>query len=181
MNVQMPLGNHAEGLCHLSGTTFDGVPFQVALSSSTAIDNGATAKIYRGNIVASEPLAVAVKIFGQMMGTVEQEIFQVAEAMDHLHTNEQLVHGDLKCANVLISDFGDALLADFGLSTFAEKSQTNSTTLTGIRQMHTVRFAAPELLLGSDTPSAEPGSKTRHSDVYAFGMLVLEKIRLGQA
>ncbi|EJD36963.1 kinase-like protein [Auricularia subglabra TFB-10046 SS5] len=47
-------------------------------------------------------------------------ILQVGEAVNYLHTVEGLVHGDLKCANVLVSDFGDALLADFGLSTFVQ-------------------------------------------------------------
>ena len=71
----------------------------------------------------------------------------------------------------MISDSGEALLADFGLSTFAEKSQAASATLSGIRAMHTVRFAAPEILLGEDHAVV---SKTRECDVYAFGMLIIE-------
>ncbi|EJD39871.1 kinase-like protein [Auricularia subglabra TFB-10046 SS5] len=96
------------------------------------------------------------------------------EGLDYLHSVEQLVHGDIKCANVLISDFGDALLADFGLSTFAEKTHSALATMTSIRQMNTARFAAPELLLGPTPTAARPPSKTRESDVYAFGMLILE-------
>ncbi|EJD37052.1 kinase-like protein, partial [Auricularia subglabra TFB-10046 SS5] len=101
-------------------------------------------------------------------------ILQVAEAVNHLHSVERLVHGDLKCANILVSDYGEALLADFGLSTFLEKSQATLATMTGIRQLYTARFAAPELLAGGVDPSAKPQSKTCESDVYAFGMLVLE-------
>ncbi|EJD39873.1 kinase-like protein [Auricularia subglabra TFB-10046 SS5] len=101
-------------------------------------------------------------------------ILQVAEAVNHLHSVERLVHGDLKCANVLVSDYGEALLADFGLSTFMEKSQGVLATMTGIRQLHTARFAAPELLVSGADPSAKPQSKTSESDVYAFGMLILE-------
>ncbi|EJD40289.1 kinase-like protein, partial [Auricularia subglabra TFB-10046 SS5] len=103
-------------------------------------------------------------------------VLQVAEAVNYLHTVLGLVHGDLKCANVLISDSLDALLGDFGLSTFVEKSESDPTTATGIRDMHTARFAAPELLLGTDDPTMRPRSKTRESDVYAFGMLILEAI-----
>ncbi|EJD49144.1 kinase-like protein, partial [Auricularia subglabra TFB-10046 SS5] len=98
-------------------------------------------------------------------------ILQVAEAVQYLHADEGLVHGDLKCANVLISDYGDALLEDFGLSTVAEKSQAAFSTVTGIRAMNTIQFAAPELLIGEGNAAV---SKTRESDVYAFGMLVLE-------
>ncbi|EJD35241.1 kinase-like protein [Auricularia subglabra TFB-10046 SS5] len=76
-------------------------------------------------------------------------------------------------ANVLISDFGEALLADFGLSTFLEKANATLPTMTAIRRMHTAHFAAPELFLGaSDTD--RPPSKTCESDIYAFGMLILE-------
>lgn len=103
-------------------------------------------------------------------------ILQVAEAVEFLHVEMRLVHGDLKCDNVLVSDFGNALLADFGLSSFVEKSERLSTTLTAIRLMNTLQFAAPELLgvLGDDeTPVSK---KTTASDIYAFGMLVLEAI-----
>lgn len=103
-------------------------------------------------------------------------ILQVAEAVTYLHTVERLVHGDLKSANVLVSDSGDALLADFGLSTFIEKTQTSATTATNVRQMYTVRFAAPEILRDVAGNPSRLRSKTRESDVYAFGMLVLEAI-----
>ncbi|EJD34151.1 kinase-like protein, partial [Auricularia subglabra TFB-10046 SS5] len=103
-------------------------------------------------------------------------IIQVAESVDYLHTVAGFVHGDLKCANVLVSDSGDALLGDFGLSTLVEKSELDPATMTSIRDMNTARFAAPELLLGSNNPTVKPRSKTRESDVYAFGMLVLEAI-----
>ncbi|EJD49182.1 hypothetical protein AURDEDRAFT_29119, partial [Auricularia subglabra TFB-10046 SS5] len=58
--------------------------------------------------------------------------------------------------NVLISDYGDALLADFGLSTFLDRTEMSLETATDIRKMHTARFAAPELLLGpSTTPKGD--------------------------
>ncbi|EJD49184.1 kinase-like protein, partial [Auricularia subglabra TFB-10046 SS5] len=104
----------------------------------------------------------------------QKMIVQVAEAIDYLHTVKRLVHGDIKCSNVLVSDSGDALLGDFGLSTLVEKSELDPTTLSSIRDMNTTRFAAPELLLGANNPNIKPRSKTRESDVYAFGMLVLE-------
>ena len=43
------------------------------------------------------------------------QIVQIAEAMAFLHSNG-IVHGDLKAANVLISDEIEALLCDFGLA-----------------------------------------------------------------
>lgn len=103
-------------------------------------------------------------------------LLQVAEAVSHLHHCVGLVHGDLKCQNVLISGDGNALLGDFGLSTMVEKLSTDETTQTGIRMCHTVRFAAPELLFG-DVRSPNSGrvrSKTQATDMYAFGMLMLQ-------
>ncbi|EJD36817.1 hypothetical protein AURDEDRAFT_174077 [Auricularia subglabra TFB-10046 SS5] len=44
----------------------------------------------------------------------------------------------------------------------------------GVRQMYTVRFAAPELLMDTAGFPHRVRSKTRPSDVYAFGMLILE-------
>lgn len=211
--------------CH----TFEGKPFPIALDVSCEIAHGASARIYKGEVLVGDRLVVAVKLFGSVLGRIEQEILvrelqvarqvslrhplilaflgtadtghtsivslymrngnmmdymkshpgcdkkalivQVAEAVNYLHTDEGLVHGDLKCENVLISDYGEALLADFGLSTFVEKTRFISRTMTGIREKHTPRFAAPELVL-----ETKAQSKTRESDVYAFGMLVLQAI-----
>lgn len=222
----------------LSGVTFEGLPFSVRLESDIAFDRGASAQIHKGHSSGgpwNQPRLVAVKVFGQMLNPVQQEVLlrelrtashaslrhsrileflgtvdvggqkalvsnymhngnlleylksnpgsdkkklivQVAEGIEYLHTHARIVHGDLKCENVLISDSGDALLADFGLSTSVERSQFNVTTMTGIREMNTIRFAAPELLQGSDDPTVRPRSKTVESDVYAFGMLILQAL-----
>ena len=41
----------------------------------------------------------------------------MAEALDYLHTEKQLMHGDLKSANVLIVDhFSGVKLCDFGVT-----------------------------------------------------------------
>lgn len=74
--------------------------------------------------------------------------------------------------NVLVSDDENALLADFGLATTIDKTEADATTMTSIRQCSTLRFCAPELLL--PRPTARPRSKTKETDVYAFGMLVLQ-------
>lgn len=114
------------------------------------------------------------------MHTWQALILQVAEAVLYLHYTAGMVHGDIKCENVLISDRGNALLADFGLSTLVEKADTVSTTATAIRRQYTAQFAAPELLVDDVKQSCpESGvsvlrSKTTQTDVYAFGMLILQ-------
>lgn len=72
-------------------------------------------------------------------------LIQVAEAVYWLHDFKNLVHGDLKCENVLINDDENAVLADFGLSTLIEPESSSVTTSTDIRNLYTIRFAAPEL------------------------------------
>ncbi|KDQ50034.1 hypothetical protein JAAARDRAFT_610188 [Jaapia argillacea MUCL 33604] len=95
---------------------------------------------------------------------------QVADALDYLHSGRSgtsYIHGDVKWDNVLISDEGNALLADFGLTRHMEKMCAfMSATPSIIPAMGLVRFASPELL-SCDRP-------TRESDVYAFGCLIVQ-------
>lgn len=102
-------------------------------------------------------------------------IIEVADAVNYLHTEAGLVHGDLKCQNVLVSARGDAQLADFGLSTIVDKSLSTDTTTVGIRQSYTLQIAAPELLSDeAKSPAGKTRSKTPQTDVFAFGRLVLQ-------
>ncbi|KZV91804.1 kinase-like protein, partial [Exidia glandulosa HHB12029] len=105
-------------------------------------------------------------------------IHQVAEALDYLHSTLAIVHGDVKCENVLIDGQGNAQLTDFGLSTFTWKEKDEETTATSLRIQYTTDFSAPELLTDSAFGSDRRRSKTVETDVYAYGMLVLQ-VRAG--
>lgn len=81
--------------------------------------------------------------------------------------------------NVLVSKDGEALLADFGLSTVINKAENETPTATEIRVQGTVPFSSPELLKdaaydNAHEPEPRKRSKTVASDVYAYGMLVLQ-------
>lgn len=81
--------------------------------------------------------------------------------------------------NVLVSDDGQAVLADFGLSTAMDKSASDVTTTMNIRNQSTLPFCAPELLLDQAEAVDAAGqtrrrSKTSATDIYAFGMLLLQ-------
>ncbi|KLO11142.1 kinase-like protein [Schizopora paradoxa] len=95
---------------------------------------------------------------------------QVASGLIYLHYIN-IVHGDLKCANILVSDYGIAQLADFGLSTvgdvgaaIVDGSLSNSAG--------NPRWLAPELMFPEMFHGS--GKSTRESDVYAFAMTALE-------
>ncbi|CAE6534913.1 unnamed protein product [Rhizoctonia solani] len=89
---------------------------------------------------------------------------QVASGVAYMHQCD-VVHGDIKAVNVLVSLDGVAKIADFGLSTMAEASLAFSETSN--MQAGSLRWAAPELL-------SEVSSKSKASDVYALGMTLLE-------
>lgn len=91
----------------------------------------------------------------------------IAQGLHYLHTRPggAVFHGDLKGANVLISENGDALLADFGFSHLV--NSTFSMSVPGKAGI-SIHWTAPEVFLGEeDNPSAE-------ADVWSFGMTLLE-------
>ncbi|KAG8792969.1 hypothetical protein FRC12_004338 [Ceratobasidium sp. 428] len=90
---------------------------------------------------------------------------QVAEGLSYLHASG-VVHGDLKGANVLISQDGIPQLADFGNAKLQE--YTLKFTKTSTKEALSSRWAAPELFEGESCSYA--------TDVYALGMTILEAI-----
>ncbi|CAE6376723.1 unnamed protein product [Rhizoctonia solani] len=94
---------------------------------------------------------------------------QICEGLSYLH-RIGITHGDLKGANILVSDEGTPALTDFGNSLLMDatmkltqrEGETCSTSLT-------LRWSAPELITGTRP-------HTTASDVYALGMTILETI-----
>jgi serine/threonine protein kinase len=82
---------------------------------------------------------------------------QIADALDAVHRAE-VVHGDIKPANVLIPDNGIAKLSDFGVSRQVWNAETLHTTGP---VLGTPAYMAPELLDGKRPSPA--------SDLFALG------------
>ncbi|KAG8877864.1 hypothetical protein FRB98_006511 [Tulasnella sp. 332] len=94
-------------------------------------------------------------------------LVQASKGLLYLHShNPAVVHGDIKPDNVLINDSGEASLCDFGLARITQQLKTGLTT-SGQGQGGK-GFIAPELL-----EFEEGEGKTKYSDVYAFGGLIL--------
>ncbi|KAG6329230.1 hypothetical protein ID866_9860 [Astraeus odoratus] len=90
----------------------------------------------------------------------------LARGLHYLHSqvSAPILHGDLRGKNVMVSEEGQALLADYGLSSLIE----SSFDMTAAAPIHpTVRWMAPEQVDNN-------GKVTAPADVWAFGMTALE-------
>ncbi|XP_057525153.1 probable receptor-like protein kinase At1g80640 isoform X2 [Amaranthus tricolor] len=79
----------------------------------------------------------------------------------HEHCNPPVIHRDLKSSNILLDSEFNAKLSDFGLAITNGPHIKNNIKLSG-----TLGYVAPEYLLD--------GKLTDKSDVYAFGVVLLE-------
>ncbi|KAG9076276.1 hypothetical protein FS749_011961, partial [Ceratobasidium sp. UAMH 11750] len=86
---------------------------------------------------------------------------QICEGLAYLHRSD-IVHGDLKGLNVLVSSDGIPMLADFGNAILRDRTLLFTATTT--KASLSPRWAAPEILEGSSLCSTE-------ADVYALGMV----------
>ncbi|TFK25012.1 TKL/TKL-ccin protein kinase [Coprinopsis marcescibilis] len=89
-----------------------------------------------------------------------------ALGLAYLHS-KNVVHGNVKCTNILVLDNGDSCICDFGMSKLIEEvtERTASATLTAAGS---ARWLAPELIIGSIS------SPTLATDVYSYAMAILE-------
>ncbi|CAE6476293.1 unnamed protein product [Rhizoctonia solani] len=95
---------------------------------------------------------------------------QVAEGVAYLHSVD-MIHGDLKACNILVSADGTLKLTDFDYSIISGLSLAfSATTRTG---GGTLRWMAPELVLATDE---DPTERSKQTDVYALGMTILASV-----
>ncbi|KAG8075891.1 hypothetical protein GUJ93_ZPchr0006g40814 [Zizania palustris] len=89
-----------------------------------------------------------------------------AKGLAYLHEDchPRIIHRDIKSANILLDYAWEAQVADFGLAKLANESQTHVST----RIMGTFGYLAPEY--------ASSGKLTDRSDVFSFGVVLLELI-----
>lgn len=92
--------------------------------------------------------------------------FQIAKAVEALHlSNPPVIHRDIKSSNVLLDGQWNARLGDFGLA------------LRGHVEDVRVRCTPPAGTLGYLDPGyLAPGDLSTKSDVFSFGILLLEMI-----
>jgi serine/threonine protein kinase/ankyrin repeat protein len=85
-------------------------------------------------------------------------LYEAALGLEYLH-ERGIIHGDLRCSNILIGTDGMAKLSNFGSTGVANHPRS---------VVRSMRWQAPEALEGS------PAS--RESDIYSLGMCILEAV-----
>ncbi|KAG6808944.1 hypothetical protein H0H92_002288 [Tricholoma furcatifolium] len=97
--------------------------------------------------------------------------YDVAKGLEFLHQHD-IIHGDLKGANVLVNEHGRICLGDFGLSSVSSKEIVAFTSVSTMASKGgTVRWQAPELF---NHEADEDTQNTKSSDIYAWACVAYE-------
>ncbi|KAG8901767.1 hypothetical protein FRC00_004739 [Tulasnella sp. 408] len=92
---------------------------------------------------------------------------QIGKAVRYLHEQiPPVFHGDLKASHVLVTTSGTTMLTGFGLAEALEDLRSGLTTSGGLKT--SIRWTSPELF------TETVPRRSHHSDVWAFGCLLLE-------
>lgn len=117
----------------------------------------------RGSLAKSQPVTMKSNRKQEQLrvGRIVDQMVNIASGLAHAHRRDVL-HGDLKPANILIADDGTPMILDFSLSK-TRKSQASEFQIAG----GTLPYMSPEQLRTMDAG----GSVTLASDVYSLGVV----------
>jgi len=102
---------------------------------------------------------------GRHANLKREKAIEIARGLQYLH-GKNIVHGDLRVDNVLVSDNGVAQLNDFGISHIIDVQGFTT------KIMRNIRFTAPELMpITEETSELHP---TFQSDIFSLGILLLQ-------
>src|SRR6201984_269387 len=108
---------------------------------------------------AADSLALRLRRTGPIQWPEALQIgVKLCGALETAHRTGTL-HRDIKPANVLVNDYGEPVLSDFGLAHISGGFQTATGHFTG-----TISYTAPEVLTG--------GPPTVAADIYSLGATI---------
>jgi serine/threonine protein kinase len=122
-------------------------------------------------LVEGQPLSEIARATKLSTEAVTRYGAQIADALAHAH-DRQIVHRDLKGANVIITHDGRVKVLDFGLARRLDKATVDAVTrsLASIEReraiVGTLPYMAPEVLTG--------GTGSYQTDIWALGVLLYE-------
>ncbi|WP_437666320.1 SUMF1/EgtB/PvdO family nonheme iron enzyme [Sorangium sp. So ce1182] len=116
--------------------------------------------------------------FAEALRRMLDVYMRICEAVAYAH-DQGVIHRDLKPANVMIGEFGEVLVMDWGIARGAVEGDLRGAAATVLRTAHATRVG---LVLG--TPAYMPPEQARGelsllgpaSDVYALGAILYEML-----
>ncbi|MBN1269382.1 MAG: serine/threonine protein kinase, partial [Kiritimatiellae bacterium] len=115
------------------------------------------------SIRRSKTLEAALESTPMSQKAIVEVIIKIARALQYAHS-KNIVHRDVKPTNIMIDEFGEPLLSDFGV---AELVDWPSCTLTGALT-GTPLYMSPEQARGERVGPA--------SDIYSLGVVLYEAL-----
>jgi serine/threonine protein kinase len=92
-------------------------------------------------------------------------VLQVLDALQYAHAH-RVIHRDIKPSNILVNEFGQVRLLDFGVAKLLARDEQHSQLTVVYGRGMTPEYASPELARGDPVDPA--------ADVYSVGVLLYE-------
>ncbi|CAF2709530.1 unnamed protein product [Rotaria sp. Silwood2] len=92
--------------------------------------------------------------------------YEILEALDYLHTQQFVIHRDIKASNILLTQAGQVKLADFGVSVKNSSQDQKRNEYIG-----TVYWMAPEVFF---CEASTDNSYDYRVDIWSFGITLIE-------
>lgn len=101
----------------------------------------------------------------------------ISKALDYLHSEKLLMHGDIKSGNVLVfGDFKVAKLCDFGVT--LPLTEPNGRVKHGHYYVGTQAWSAPEIIRMDESLGDSGDLITCKADIFSYGLTVWEMLSL---